>query len=101
LADPRQTTRATLFGDTDQTKRPAAEMGAIAGAWVFAGADGVRGLWAGLHGGALPLQTTPPKAGGPLETKFWGVFSTQCSLTRPRTKKLSREYRRCTVGRIP
>jgi hypothetical protein len=71
LADPRQTTRATLFGDTDQTKRPAAEMGAIAGAGFFAGADGVRGLWGGLHGGALPLQTTPPKAGGPLETGVW------------------------------
>lgn len=46
-------------------------MDAIAGTWVFAGADGVRG-WR-LHGGALPLQTTPPKAGGPLETGFWRV----------------------------
>ena len=46
-------------------------MDAIAGAGVFAGADGVSGWWE-LHGGALPLQTTPPKAGGPLETGFFG-----------------------------
>ena len=47
-------------------------MDAIAGAGVLAGADGVIGWW-GLHGGALPLQTTPPKAGGPLETGFLGA----------------------------
>ena len=46
-------------------------MDAIAGTRVFAGADGVIGGW-GLPGGALPLKTTPPKAGGPLETGFWG-----------------------------
>jgi hypothetical protein len=51
-------------------------MDAIAGTWVFAGADGVSGLW-GLHGGALPLQTTPPKAGGPLET--WSLGAVRLS----------------------
>jgi hypothetical protein len=35
------------------------------------GGDGLSG-GGRLHGGALPLQTTPPKAGGPLETGFWG-----------------------------
>jgi hypothetical protein len=49
-------------------------MGATAGAGVFAGGDGLS--WGRLvHGGALPLQTTPPKAGGPLETGFWGAFT--------------------------
>jgi len=47
-------------------------MDAIAGAWVLAGADGVGG-GGGFMEGALPLQTTPPKAGGPLETGFLRV----------------------------
>jgi hypothetical protein len=54
-------------------------MGATAGAGVLAGGDGLSGWW-GLHGGALPLQTTPPKAGGPLETGFWGSARRLASL---------------------